>query len=248
MTSIRRLFTLLPLLAAAMPSFSHAEQDTARTRGNLMAIVRESFVTTSADEGFKPVGRMKLKFSNGEEVELDLAAWSFMADANFRFVFKGEATAVSATSRDMADLRLQGMDDALALALANQRRVSGEPRTRAWGLGLTAVEGRLPEFNSTYLLDRAFWNAELEKHPEGLVVAVPSYSELFYVPLADSESVDGLRLAVTYLHKNARKYRVSSALYLFKDGRWSIFQTPAKRRTASGTPAGADVRDEAASK
>jgi hypothetical protein len=44
--------------------------------------------------------------------------------------------------------------------------------------------------------------------------------------MSDSKAVDGLRKGVTYLYSSSGQMRVSSALYLFKDDHWTVFQPP----------------------
>jgi hypothetical protein len=42
--------------------------------------------------------------------------------------------------------------------------------------------------------------------------------------------VRGLRNGIAYLYTSSENQRVSSALYLFKDDRWTVFQAPLKRQ------------------
>ena len=58
------------------------------------------------------------------------------------------------------------------------------------------VKGSSPDLDSSYFLDKEFWNELLKQHPE-----------------------------------RSRRLRISSALYLYKDGKWSVFQAPATQRT-----------------
>jgi hypothetical protein len=80
--------------------------------------------------------------------------------------------------------------------------------------------------NSSWFLDREFWNDLQRPHPDGLVVAVPQRGGLVFAPAADSEAVEGLRFSAAALYAGGDRSRVSSALYLFKEGRWSVFQAP----------------------
>jgi hypothetical protein len=89
------------------------------------------------------------------------------------------------------------------------------------------VQGRSPDLNSSYFLDKQFWSQLLAKHPDGIVALVAKRGGLLYAPLADAKAVDGMRRGVAYLHRSSEGQRISSALYLFKDGRWSVFQPPA---------------------
>lgn len=52
---------------------------------------------------------------------------------------------------------------------------------------------------------------------------------LLYAPLSDTTAVDGLKRGVAYLHSSSQRLRVSSGLFLFKEGKWSVFQAPVKQ-------------------
>jgi len=88
------------------------------------------------------------------------------------------------------------------------------------------VQGKSPDLDSSYFLDRAFWQNLLRQHREGIVVAAPKRGGLLFTPLADSEAVDVLRKSIADLFSSSESLRVSSALYLFKDDRWTVFQPP----------------------
>lgn len=89
------------------------------------------------------------------------------------------------------------------------------------------VQGKSPDFDSSYFLDRPFWLGLLKQYPEGLVVCVAKRGGLLFTPLSNSEAVARLRKGVAYLYESSGNMRVSSALYLFKDDRWTVFQPPA---------------------
>jgi hypothetical protein len=65
---------------------------------------------------------------------------------------------------------------------------------------------------------------QLREHPEGIVVAVPQRGGLVFTSAADEESIGELRFSAAALYAGGGGARVSSALYLFKNGRWSVFQ------------------------
>ena len=89
------------------------------------------------------------------------------------------------------------------------------------------VAGKSPDLDSSYFLDRDFWRGLLKQHPDGLVVAVPKRGGLLYAPVSDSRAVATLRKGVGYLYTSSERLRVSAALYLFKDDKWTVFQAPA---------------------
>jgi hypothetical protein len=131
----------------------------------------------------------------------------------------------NAKPQDLARLNLSA-EQALQLAVGNIKRVYGDPVAKPWTGGLMQVEGKSPDFDSSYFLDRAFWQGLLRQHPEGIVVAVAKRGGLLFTPITDSKAVDRLRGGVAYLYSGSGKMRVSSALYLFKGDRWTVFQPP----------------------
>jgi hypothetical protein len=117
----------------------------------------------------------------------------------------------------------------LALAITNIKRVYGEPSAKPWEGGLMQVQGKSPDLDSSYFLDRSYWQSLLKSHPEGLVVSVAKRGGLLFAPLSDARAVERLKKSVAYLHASSERLRVSSALFLFKDGKWSVFQAPVKQ-------------------
>jgi hypothetical protein len=199
-----------------------------RTRDNFMVVVRESIGANQPDDRFIPTGKMTAKMPDGKEVTVEMASWEFIGDTHIRFVFDFPQTMLNATPQDLDRLGVKTVGDALSLALINIKRVYGEPRARRFEGPIMQVEGKSPDLNSSYFLDRAFWNELLKKHPEGLVVSVAKRGGLLYVPVSEALAVDGLKRGVAYLHSSSQRQRVSSALFLFKDGKWSVFQDPVK--------------------
>jgi hypothetical protein len=194
-----------------------------------MVVVRESIGASRTEDALTPSGKMKAKLADGREIEFEMASWEFIGDTHIRFVFDGPQSMVNATPKDLERLGINGVQDALALALANLKRVYGEPTAITWTGGLMTVEGKSPDLNSSYFLDRAYWAALTKLHPEGVVVAVPKRGGLLYTPLSNMQAVDGLKRAIGELYSSSQRLRVSSALYLFKDGKWSVFQAAIKQ-------------------
>ena len=117
-------------------------------------------------------------------------------------------------------------EKALDLAVANIKRVYGEPKAAPLTGGIFQVQGKSPDLDSSYVLDREFWRVLLKQHPEGLVVAVPNRGGLLFAPATDEKAVDILRSNVGQWYVQSDRLRVSSALYLFKDDHWSVYQAP----------------------
>ena len=105
----------------------------------------------------------------------------------------------------------------------------GKPQAIPWN-DVFEVQGKSPDLDSSYFLDKEFWNAQLQKYPDGVVALVAKRGGLLFAPRSDAKAVDGLRRSVAYLYSSSGPLRVSSALYLFKDGKWSVFQAPIKAR------------------
>jgi len=192
---------------------------------NLMAVLREASGANEQDEALKPLGKMRMRPADGEEIEHEHAWFALLGDMIVRFVFDSPYVMLNAQPQELARLRLSP-EQALRLAVRNIKRVYGDPVATPWTGGLMLVQGKCPDLDSSYFLDRAFWQVLLWQHPEGIVVAVPNRGGPLFTPVTDSEAVNRLRKDVAYLHSSGERMRVSSALYLFKDHRWTVFQPP----------------------
>jgi hypothetical protein len=229
MTNFHRLLAALVALFVSAPVLAQSATIPERTRDNVMVVVRESIGANRPNDTFTPTGKFKTKLPDGKEIELEIASWEFIGDTHTRFVFDGPQTMINATPQDLERLNIKGVEEALVLALANIKRVYGEPVAKPWEGGLMQVQGKSPDLDSSYFLDRDFWNGLLKKHPEGLVVSVAKRGGLLYAPLSDTKSVDGLKGSVARLHASSQRLRVSSALFMFKEGKWSVFQAPVRQ-------------------
>ncbi len=216
---------VLSIASSAQAQTSGAPE---KTRENLMVVIRESIGANKQDELPKPTGKAKAKLADGREIEIEMASWELIGDTHIRFVFDGPQTMMGAAPQDLARLNVANVEDALALALTNVKRVYGEPVATSWTGGLMQVQGKSPDIDSTYFLDREFWRSLIKSNPEGVVVAVPKRGGLIYAPFKDEKAVDVLKRGVARLHASSDRLRVSSALYLFKDDKWSVFQAAVK--------------------
>jgi hypothetical protein len=95
------------------------------------------------------------------------------------------------------------------------------------------VHGSAPELDSSYFLDRDFWLDQLRGSPEGIVAAVPDRGGLVFARADDEAAIATLRFSAAALFASSDSTRISSGLYLFKDGRWSVFQPPRRSRSTS---------------
>jgi hypothetical protein len=211
----------------SVPAHAQTLSRVQHSRENLMVVLRESIGVNRLDETLTPTGKMKARLPNGQDIEIEMAHWDYIGDMHVRFVFDGPHTMENATPQELEALNLSNVHDALAVAIANIKRIYGEPSVTAWN-NLMSIEGKLPDLNSSYFLDREFWRKLLQKHPEGVVASVPKRGGLLYAPLSDVKAVDSLGKAVGYLHASSERLRISSALYLFKDDKWAVFQSPQK--------------------
>lgn len=202
-----------------------ASESVDTSAGNLLVVLRESRGENKLDESLKPFGKVRVTLADGREIELETSWYQYLGDMHVRLVFDAGQTMQSASPEDLERLQLSP-EDALKLAVANLRRVYGEPAAQPWSGRLMQVQGRAADLNSSYFLDREFWHRLQAVHPEGLVVAVPRRGGLVYAPVSDEVAVTSLRFSAAALYAGGPGARLSSALYLFKDGRWSVFQPP----------------------
>jgi hypothetical protein len=212
------------MLLPASPALAQAEV-IGTGAGNLMVVLRESLGENKQDQALQPFGKIEGTTAEGRRVELETSWYQYLGDMHIRLVFDGRRSLQSASPDDLLRLKL-GPEEALKLAVANLRRVYGAPVVRPWSGGLMQVLAAAPEFTSSYFLDLDFWQGLQARDPEGLVVAVPRRGGLVYAPLTDAGAIDNLRFSVAALYAGGPGARLSSALYLFKDGRWSVFQPP----------------------
>lgn len=193
--------------------------------GNLLAILRGSDRGNQPQETLQPYGKLVAALPDGREVELELSWFRYVGDMHIRLVFDSRTELQSASPGDLQRLQL-APEQAVQVAVQNMRRTYGEPRVQPWQGGLMQVLGRADDLNSSYFLDRPFWRALEARHPQGLVAAVPVRGGLLYAPAANQDAVAALHFSATALYASSARRRVSSALYLFKDGHWSVFQPP----------------------
>lgn len=218
---------------AQPPAAQEARFDT--DAGNLMAVLRESAGANEPQETLQPYGTLRAELPDGREVELETSWFRYVGDMHIRLVFDSRTQLQSASPDDLERLRLDPQH-AVQLAVANLRRVYGEPVSKPWPGGLMQVVGRADDLNSSYFLDRPFWQALEAQHPKGIVVAVPQRGGLLYAPADDGDAVAALSFSATAIYASSARSRVSSALYLFRGGHWSVFQRPLAANDLSTEP------------
>ncbi|MES2072132.1 MAG: hypothetical protein V4488_17385 [Pseudomonadota bacterium] len=201
------LLASLSIASAAMAQDPRAASDHA----GLMLVLREAPGANKPDDVMRPA---------------DSGWFDYLGDMQLRFVFDEAGSLRDASPRDLQALQLTP-DQALRVALQNIKRVYGEPEIRRGNGGLMLIQARSADFGSSYLLDRELWSGLLAQAPAGLVVAAPKRGGLLFAPIADARSVERLRKIIAQLHSSGERGKLSSALYLFKDNRWTVFQAPA---------------------
>jgi uncharacterized protein YtpQ (UPF0354 family) len=216
----------LALLCGLMMTGDAGAQRIDPSASKLMVVLREWNGGNKQDEALRPVGKVTSTF-DGKDLTMELAWFTFLGDMNVVFVFDEPHSFKHVTAEEFIWLHLSA-EEAVERAVANIKRVYGAPRVVPYQSGVMQVVGASPDLDSSFFLDRNFWRSLAARHPEGLVVCVPRRGGLVFTPASDEEAVDALRDNITYLHRTGEKLRISSALYLFKDDRWTVFQPPAE--------------------
>lgn len=193
------------------------------TEGNLLVVLRETPGANKQQEGLEPFGPISARLPDGREIAFEPSWYQYLGDMHLRLVFDGHQQVQSAVPQDLQRLALSP-EQALERAVGNLRQRYGEPVAEPWTGGLMQVRAQAPDLVSSYFLDRAFWAEQLRQHPQGVVAAVPRRGGLVFAPVDDERALTSLRFSAAALYAGSHRSRLSSALYLFKDGRWSVFQ------------------------
>ena len=195
--------------------------------GNLLVVLRESPGANKLEEGLSPFGKISARAADGREFQFEASWFQYLGDMHLRLVFDGTRRVQSAMPDDLARLSLSP-EQALEHAVENLRRRYGAPTAEPWSGGVMQVHGNAPELDSSYFLDRDFWLEQLRASPAGIVAAVPERGGLVFARADDEAAIATLRFSAAVLFAQREETRISSGLYLFKDGRWSVFQPPQK--------------------
>lgn len=218
---------LVAAMTGALAAGSRDDETFDESAGNLLVVLRESPGANKLIEGLSPFGMISARAADGREFQFEASWFQYLGDMHLRLVFDGTRRVQSALPEDLARLKLSP-EQALAIAVQNLRRRYGEPVAEPWTGGVMQVHGNAPELDSSYFLDRAFWQARLRESPSGIVAAVPDRGGLVFARADDEAGVATLRFSAAALFAQNDDTRISSGLYLFKDGRWSVFQSPQK--------------------
>ena len=205
-----------------MTSNPNPADDLDARRSALRLILRERAGADKPDDVPALVAPFTTPIPGGGSVTLAPAWYDLIGDLQLRLVRETPEALLTLEVDDLAELGL-AVDEAVALALANLERQVGAPAVQAWH-NLWRVGTSEEAFDSNWFLARAFWRARLAEHPQGLVVAVPRTDALLFAPADDVAAVASMRAGIPRLHQEAGDWRLSSALFLFKDDRWSVLQ------------------------
>jgi len=200
--------------------------ESSRPDENFMLVLRETENARKQKFGFKASGSARVTLQSGETVTLSNAWFDLIGDMHVRFVVDGEHSLRNVTSAEFAAYGLSPTA-AAAVAIANIKARYGSPRATHLANGVMLVAGKSPDIDSSYFLDQDFWDGLLAKHPQGLVVGVPKRGGLIYAPDYNNSAVAFLVNNIRSLFETSEAMRVSSALYLYKDGTWTIYRSPA---------------------
>ena len=225
----RTLFAAAALLAASVAGAgdSRDEEHFDASAANLLVVLRESPGANKLDEGLTPFGKISARAADGREFEFEASWFQYLGDMHLRLVFDGQRRVQSAMPDDLERLRLSPQE-ALDRAVDNLRERYGAPLAEPWTGGLMQVHGNAPELDSSYFLDRGFWLDQLRDSPAGIVAAVPDRGGLVFARADDEAAIATLRFSAAALYASSDATRISSGLYLFLDGRWSVYQPPHK--------------------
>ena len=216
---------LIPLLMSVAAVASIASERSTPDE-NFMLVLREVEGANKQDFGFEPAGAATGTLNSGEKISLDPAWFDVIGDMHVRFVIDGEQSMRNLSAKEFAAFGLTPAQ-AVDIAMANIKKRYGAPQSTPWGDGIIQVAGGSADLDSSYFLDAAFWDELSKKHPDGLVVGVPQRGGLIYAPAADAQAVDSMERSIRSLYEAGGSLRVSSALYLYKNGKWSVFRKPA---------------------
>jgi hypothetical protein len=225
MQSALGALALLAGLGSALAADAAHEGEFDLTASNLIVVLRETPGADKQDEALRPFGKIHAKLPDGRNIEFEASWFEYLGDMHLRLVFDGKKRVESASPEDLQRLHLSP-EQALARAVDNLRRRYGEPVAQPWSGGVMQVHGDAPELDSSYFLDRAFWLEQLKQSPAGIVAAVPGRTGLVFARADDASAVASLRFGAAALFTSSDSTRISSGLYLFKDGHWSVFQRP----------------------
>lgn len=192
---------------------------------DFMLVLREVEGLKKQEFGFKPTGPSSATLSDGTKITVNYAWFDLIGDMHVRFVVDGEASLKNIAAEEFLSFGLSPAR-AAEVAINNLKKRYGAPKAIPWQDGIMLVAGDSPDLDSSYFLDEAFWNNLLKAHPEGVIVGVPKRGGLIYAPVSNRHAVASLERGIRILYESSGNLRVSSALYLFRNGKWAVYKNP----------------------
>lgn len=194
-----------------------------KEKSNLMLVVRTSFGANKVDQKLVQTGPLTITDNEGKEHKIELAHYEYIGDTHIRFVFDSKETMRNVTTEEFKALKLSS-SEAVKIAIQNIHRDYGKPKLYKLEQGIYQIQGNSPDFDSSYFLDHSLWKNLSDQFKDTIIVAVPSRELLLFSPLKGKKSVAFLSDNVKEWFSESDTQGVSSALYSYKDGNWTVFQ------------------------
>lgn len=154
------------------------------------------------------------------------AAWfQLVGNIAVAFVFVDDKRDVAVSSEDLKSLQLGG-NQLVATAVLNFRRLCGEPEFSEFEGGIFSIEATKNCDSSAFFLDRGLWRSLLQKHPSGLVAALPTRGVLLFAPANNPSAIGQLSRFASEEVKRFGVVPITPTLFRFTGEKWSVFGRP----------------------
>lgn len=224
----RMLFKALCFCVAAF-SASAEESLVVTEQSNLMLVVRTTFGANKPDVQLVPSGIQTFQDSDGNTHSFEMAHYEYLGDTHIRFVFDSVETMANATPEQFDRFGLTP-EEAVEVSMTNIYRDYGQPNIYELENGIYQVQGKSPDFDSSYFLDKTLWQQVGSHLKDAVVVAVPARGLLLFAPSSNKKAVKFLSENVQDWFNESGPQGVSSALFSYDSGVWKVHQDPAPER------------------
>lgn len=194
-------------------------------QSNLMLVVRTSLEANKLSANLVPTGPISVQDDEGKTHTLEMAHYEYLGDTHIRFVFDSTETMANATPEEFSKFKLTA-EEAVNVAISNIYRDYGQPKMYKLEHGVYQVQGESPDFDSSYFLDKSLWKNVNAHFKDSIIVAVPARHLLLLAPATDKKAVSFLAENVQSWFKESGSQGVSSALYTYNSGEWTVYQPP----------------------
>lgn len=222
---------LLKLILFFIVACSASAEDTqvVTEKSNLMLVVRTSFGANKSNAQLIPTGVQTFQDATGKTHSFEMAHYEYLGDTHIRFVFDSAKTMTNTTSEQFGKFGLTP-EEAVEVAIKNIYRDYGQPNVYELENGIYQVQGKSPDFDSSYFLDKALWQQIGSQFQEAVVIAVPARDLLLFAPMNDKKAVHFLGENVRELFSESGRQGVSSALFAYNNGVWKVHQTSVSKK------------------